>query len=200
MLWGTKYYVPTVQKLVGHVPLVPPINSVPGPNTGKGQARVSANVPLMRGETSSFLWVVQLPEVVGCPGVQALTSRGWFVDDLFSPKNTSIVSCSWQKNYELTVHSQRYASGFYLSLFRPFTSLTVFLTNDVSEVSEFLRAKNSTLFQSPLSLDMLIFEVTNIQAGMWERRDGRWCGSQELRFVDVNDHTAFYKENIRYPV
>ena len=75
MLWGTKY-VPTVQKLGGHVPLVPPINSVLGPNTGKGQARVSANVPLVIGETSSFLWVVQLSEVVGCPGVQALTSRG----------------------------------------------------------------------------------------------------------------------------
>jgi len=34
---------------------------------------------------------------------------------------------------------------------------------------------------------MLAVEVTNIQTGVWERRDGRWCESRVWRFVDVND-------------
>ena len=97
------------------------------------------------------------------------------------------------------MHSQRHVPGFYRSSFRRLTSLTVFLTSDVLKVSEFLRAKNSTLFQSPLSLHMLAVEITNIQAGVWEGRDGRWCGSQELRFVDVNDHTAFYSGKCLVP-
>jgi len=37
-----------------------------------------------------------------------------------------------------------------------------------------------------IPVDMLAVEVTNIQIGMWERRDGRWCESQAWRFVDVN--------------
>ena len=36
-------------------------------------------------------------------------------------------------------------------------------------------------------VDMLAVEVANIQAGVWERRDGRWCESRVWRFVDVND-------------
>jgi len=35
-------------------------------------------------------------------------------------------------------------------------------------------------------VDMLAVEVTNIQTGIWERRDGRWCESQAWRFVYVN--------------
>jgi len=36
-------------------------------------------------------------------------------------------------------------------------------------------------------VDMLAVEITNIQTGVWERRDGRWCESRAWRFVDVND-------------
>jgi len=36
-------------------------------------------------------------------------------------------------------------------------------------------------------INMLAVEVTNIQAGVWERRDGRRCESRAWRFVDVND-------------
>jgi len=36
-------------------------------------------------------------------------------------------------------------------------------------------------------IDMLGVEVANIQTGVWERRDGRWCESRAWRFVDVND-------------
>ena len=36
-------------------------------------------------------------------------------------------------------------------------------------------------------VDVLAVEVTNIQTGVWERRDGRWCESPTWRFVDVND-------------
>jgi len=36
-------------------------------------------------------------------------------------------------------------------------------------------------------VDMLDVEVVNIQTGVWERRDGRWCESRIWRFVDVND-------------
>ena len=34
---------------------------------------------------------------------------------------------------------------------------------------------------------MLAVKVTNIQTGVWERRDGCWCESRAWRFVDVND-------------
>jgi len=34
-------------------------------------------------------------------------------------------------------------------------------------------------------VDMLAVEVTNIQTGVWERWDGRWCESRALRFLDV---------------
>jgi len=34
---------------------------------------------------------------------------------------------------------------------------------------------------------MLAVEVANIQTGVWERRDGRWCESRAWRFVDVDD-------------
>jgi len=34
---------------------------------------------------------------------------------------------------------------------------------------------------------MLAVEVANVQTGVWERRDGRWCESRVWRFVDVND-------------
>ena len=36
-------------------------------------------------------------------------------------------------------------------------------------------------------VDMFAVEVANIQAGVWDRRDGRWCESRAWRFVDVND-------------
>jgi len=36
-------------------------------------------------------------------------------------------------------------------------------------------------------VDVLAVEVTNVQTGVWERRDGLWCESREWRFVDVND-------------
>ena len=36
-------------------------------------------------------------------------------------------------------------------------------------------------------VDMFAVEVTNIQIGVWECRDGRWCGLWAWRFVDVND-------------
>jgi len=29
--------------------------------------------------------------------------------------------------------------------------------------------------------------ITNIETGVWERRDGRWCESRAWRFVDVSD-------------
>jgi len=35
-------------------------------------------------------------------------------------------------------------------------------------------------------VDMLAVEVTNIQTGVWERRDGRWCESRAWNLVDVN--------------
>ena len=35
--------------------------------------------------------------------------------------------------------------------------------------------------------DILVAEVSNIQTGVWERRDGRRCESRAWRFVDVND-------------
>jgi len=34
-------------------------------------------------------------------------------------------------------------------------------------------------------VDIFAVEVANIQAGVWERRDGRWCESRAWRFVDV---------------
>ena len=36
-------------------------------------------------------------------------------------------------------------------------------------------------------VDMLAVEATNIEAGVWERRDDRWCESRAWRFVDVVD-------------
>jgi len=36
-------------------------------------------------------------------------------------------------------------------------------------------------------VDMLAVEVTNIETGLWERQDGRWCEMRVWRFVDVND-------------
>ena len=41
-------------------------------------------------------------------------------------------------------------------------------------------------------VDMLAVEVSNIQAGVWERRDGRWCKSRAWRIVDVNDLISCY--------
>jgi len=32
-------------------------------------------------------------------------------------------------------------------------------------------------------VDMLAFEDTKIQTGVWKRRDGRWCESRAWRFV-----------------
>ena len=37
---------------------------------------------------------------------------------------------------------------------------------------------------------MSAVEVANIQAGVWERRDDRWCESRAWRFVDVYDLTS----------
>jgi len=34
---------------------------------------------------------------------------------------------------------------------------------------------------------MLAVEVINIQTGVWELRDGRWCESRAWMFADVND-------------
>jgi len=39
-------------------------------------------------------------------------------------------------------------------------------------------------------VDMLAVEVTNIQTGVWERRDSRWCESRAWRFVDDNNLVA----------
>ena len=36
-------------------------------------------------------------------------------------------------------------------------------------------------------LDVLAIEVANVQAAVWERRDGRWSESRAWRFVDVDD-------------
>ena len=36
-------------------------------------------------------------------------------------------------------------------------------------------------------VDVLAIEVANVQAGVWERRDGRWSESRAWRFVDVDD-------------
>jgi len=36
-------------------------------------------------------------------------------------------------------------------------------------------------------VDMLAVEVANVQTGVWERRDGRWCESRAWRFVDADD-------------
>ena len=36
-------------------------------------------------------------------------------------------------------------------------------------------------------VDVLAVEVANVQTGVWERRNGRWCESQTWRFVDFND-------------
>jgi len=36
-------------------------------------------------------------------------------------------------------------------------------------------------------VDMLAVEVTNIQTGVWKRRDGRWGESRTWRFVDVDN-------------
>jgi len=48
-------------------------------NTRKGQVRIGADVPSVRGETGCSLWVVQQPGAVGCcPGVQALTLKECF--------------------------------------------------------------------------------------------------------------------------
>ena len=91
--------------------------------TREDQVWVGADVPLLREEASCFLWVVQQSKVVGCcPGIQALTVRGYFVVTL---------------------------------------------------------------------VGMVAVEVANMQAGVWERRDGRWCESRAWMFVDVNDLIAF---------
>ena len=36
-------------------------------------------------------------------------------------------------------------------------------------------------------VDMLAIEVTNVQTGVWELRDGRWSKSRVWKFVDVDD-------------
>jgi len=36
-------------------------------------------------------------------------------------------------------------------------------------------------------VDVLAVEVASVQAGVWERRDGRWSESRAWRFVDVGD-------------
>ena len=36
-------------------------------------------------------------------------------------------------------------------------------------------------------VDVLAIEVANVQAEVWERRDGRWSESRAWRFVDVDD-------------
>jgi len=36
-------------------------------------------------------------------------------------------------------------------------------------------------------VDVLAIEVANVQAGVWERRDGRWSESRAWMFVDVDD-------------
>jgi len=36
-------------------------------------------------------------------------------------------------------------------------------------------------------VDMFAVEVANIETGVCERRDGRWCESRTWRFVDVHD-------------
>jgi len=48
--------------------------------TCESQVRVGADVPLVRGETWCFLWVIQQSKFVGCcPGLQAFTVRRCFV-------------------------------------------------------------------------------------------------------------------------
>ena len=37
------------------------------------------------------------------------------------------------------------------------------------------------------AVDVLAVEVTNVNTGVWEHRDGRRCESRAWRFVDVND-------------
>jgi len=44
--------------------------------------------------------------------------------------------------------------------------------------------RQEMFFVTPV--DMLAVEVTNIQTGVWERRDGRWCESRAWNLVDVN--------------
>jgi len=46
-------------------------------------------------------------------------------------------------------------------------------------------------------VDMLAVEVTNIQTGMWERRDGRWCESRAWRFVDIDDLVSCNAQRLR---
>ena len=41
-----------------------------------------------------------------------------------------------------------------------------------------------------IPVNMLAVEVANIQVGVWERRDGRWCKSRAWRFADVKDLTS----------
>ena len=41
---------------------------------------------------------------------------------------------------------------------------------------------------------MLPVEVTNVQTGVWEHRDGRWCESRAWRFVEVNDLVSFFSK------
>ena len=36
-------------------------------------------------------------------------------------------------------------------------------------------------------VDVLAIEVASVQAGVWERWDGRWSESRAWRFVDVDD-------------
>ena len=36
-------------------------------------------------------------------------------------------------------------------------------------------------------VDVLAIEVANVQAGVWERRDGCWSESRAWTFVDVDD-------------
>jgi len=44
---------------------------------------------------------------------------------------------------------------------------------------------------------MLAVEVTNIQTGVWERRDGRWCESRAWRFVDIDDLVSCNAQRLR---
>jgi len=41
-------------------------------------------------------------------------------------------------------------------------------------------------------VDVLAIEVANVQAGVWERRDGRWSESRAWRFVDIDDLVSCY--------
>jgi len=69
--------------------------------TRKGQIWVGADVPAAREETGCFLRVVQQSKVVGCcPGVQALTVRGFCVVtpvDMLAIEVANIQTGVWER-------------------------------------------------------------------------------------------------------